>query len=55
MPFESAYLSVPERVELMDFRYRNHAAIPVLGAMLSDPFIGKIALVAYIPGPMAPC
>ncbi|WGI20781.1 phosphoadenylyl-sulfate reductase [Amylibacter sp. IMCC11727] len=46
MPFESAYLSVPERVELMNFRYRNHAAIPVLGATLSDPFIGKIALVS---------
>ncbi len=46
MPFESAYLSIPERVELLNFRYRNHAAIPVLGAVLSDPFVGKIALVS---------
>jgi phosphoadenosine phosphosulfate reductase len=46
MPFETAYLSVAERVELMNFRYRNHAAIPVLSATLGDPFIGKIALVS---------
>ncbi len=46
MPFESAYLSIPERVELMNFRYRNHAAIPVLSATLGDPFLGKIAMVS---------
>jgi phosphoadenosine phosphosulfate reductase len=46
MPLESAYLSVPDRVEMLNSSYRHHAAIPVLTAALSDPLLGKIALVS---------
>lgn len=46
MPFEAAYLSVPERAELMNFRYRNHSAVPVLTGALNDRSNGDIALVS---------
>ena len=46
MPLEAAYLSVPDRVEMLNSSYRHHAAIPVLTSALNDPLLGKIALVS---------
>lgn len=46
MPLEASYLSVPERVEMLNSSYRHHAAIPVLTEALNDPLLGQIALVS---------
>ncbi|PLS20351.1 phosphoadenylyl-sulfate reductase [Neptunicoccus cionae] len=46
MPLEAAYLTVPERVEMLNSSYRHHAAIPVLTEALNDPLLGNVALVS---------
>lgn len=46
MPLEAAYLSVPDRVEMLNSSYRHHAAIPVLTEALNDPLLGETALVS---------
>ncbi len=46
MPLEAAYLSVADRVEMLNSSYRHHAAIPVLTEALNDPLLAEIALVS---------
>lgn len=46
MPFEAPELTIAERVEELNHRYRNHAAIPVLRDALSDPVVGRTAMVS---------
>ncbi|GGA24892.1 phosphoadenylyl-sulfate reductase [Neptunicoccus cionae] len=46
MPLEAAYLTVPERVEMLNSSYQHHAAIPVLTEALNDPLLGNVALVS---------
>lgn len=46
MPFETASVTVAERVEMLNGFYRHHAAIPVLRQALNDPIVGNTALVS---------
>jgi len=46
MPLEISHITVDERVEMLNCFYRHHAAIPVLRHALSDPIVGKTALVS---------
>jgi phosphoadenosine phosphosulfate reductase len=46
MPFEAPELTIAERVEELNHRYRNHAAIPVLRDALADPMVGRTAMVS---------
>ncbi len=46
MPFEAPELTISERVDELNHRYRNHAAIPVLRDALSDPMVGRTAIVS---------
>ncbi|MFK5998690.1 MAG: phosphoadenylyl-sulfate reductase [Rhodobacterales bacterium] len=46
MPLEISHITVDERVEMLNGFYRHHAAIPVLRHALSDPIVGKTALVS---------
>jgi len=46
MPFETANLTIEERVEMLNGFYQHHAAIPVLRHALNDPIVGNVALVS---------
>ena len=46
MPLELPLAPIPERVDALNIRYRNHGAVSVLSHALSDPMIGSTALVS---------
>ncbi|GLQ34109.1 phosphoadenylyl-sulfate reductase [Amylibacter marinus] len=46
MPFEAFDISVQDRVDLLNDQYRHHAAIPVLRDAMSDPAVGRVAMVS---------
>ena len=46
MPLEAPLAPVPERVAVLNDRYRHHGATAVLERALSDPEVGRIALVS---------
>ncbi|MCA8880586.1 MAG: phosphoadenylyl-sulfate reductase [Rhodobacteraceae bacterium] len=46
MPLEAPLASVEERVQHLNHRYRHHSATAVLDRALSDPQVGRIALVS---------
>lgn len=46
MPLETPVLPVAERVASLNRRYQGHGAVAVLSHALSDPMIGRIALVS---------
>ncbi len=46
MPLEAPLSPVEERVEHLNRRYRHHAASAVLKRALSDPQVGRIAMVS---------
>ncbi len=46
MPLESSLASIRDRVGELNGRYAHHAAIDVLGHALSDPLVGRAALVS---------
>ena len=46
MPLEAPLAPVPERVAHLNARYRHHGATAVLERALSDPQVGRLALVS---------
>jgi phosphoadenosine phosphosulfate reductase len=46
VPLESPILSVSQRVTRLNSRYKHHAAFAVLNRALSDPMLGRVALVS---------
>lgn len=46
MPLEAPLIPVAERAHDLNERYRHHSATDVLAHALSDPMVGKIALVS---------
>lgn len=46
MPLEHPLLPVADRVAKLNDRYRGHGAVSVLSHALSDPMIGRLALVS---------
>ena len=46
MPLEAPLDPVPERVADLNARYRHHSATDVLAHALSDPQVGRIAMVS---------
>ena len=46
MPLESPLASLGERVTHLNARYRHHSATAVLERALSDPQVGRIAMVS---------
>ncbi|MCP5085694.1 MAG: phosphoadenylyl-sulfate reductase [Rhodobacteraceae bacterium] len=46
MPFETASLSLPERVKMLNHIYHHQAAVPVLRNALQEPMIGRVVLVS---------
>jgi phosphoadenosine phosphosulfate reductase len=46
MPLEQPLTSIPERVEHLNRRYQHHAASDVLKRAMSDPQVGRIAMVS---------
>ena len=46
MPLEAPLDPVPERVADLNSRYRHHSATDVLAHALSDPQVGRIAMVS---------
>ncbi len=46
MPPEAALASTPDRALHLNRRYRHHGAVSVLDRALSDPAVGRIALVS---------
>ena len=46
MPLEQPLTSIPERVAHLNRRYQHHAASAVLKRAMSDPQVGRIAMVS---------
>ena len=46
MPLESPLEPVTERVEHLNRRYQHHAASAVLKRAMTDPQVGRIAMVS---------
>jgi phosphoadenosine phosphosulfate reductase len=46
MPLEAPLASISERVSELTARYRHHSAISVLERALSDPQVGRVAMVS---------
>lgn len=46
MPLETAHAPVAERAARLNRRYRHHAAAELLHGALSDPVLGRVALVS---------
>ncbi|WP_420567084.1 phosphoadenylyl-sulfate reductase [Thalassovita sp.] len=46
MPLEQPLTAIPERVEHLNRRYQHHAASAVLKRAMSDPQVGRIAMVS---------
>lgn len=46
MPLDPGFASIPDRVALLNDRYRHHAAVSVLEHALGDEDVGRTALVS---------